>query len=31
MGINASVYPYFISIDADSMLQADSLEKIVQP
>ena len=31
MGINASIYPYFLCIDADSMLQEDSLEKIVQP
>ncbi len=31
MGINASAYPYFLCIDADSMLQPDSLEKIVQP
>lgn len=31
MGINASIYPYFICMDADSMLQADSLEKIMQP
>lgn len=31
MGINASSYPYFLCIDADSMLQTDSLEKIVQP
>lgn len=31
MGINASAYPYFLCIDADSMLQEDSLEKIVQP
>ena len=31
MGINASQYPYFICVDADSMLQADSLEKIFQP
>lgn len=31
MGINLSVYPYFVCIDADSMLQKDSLEKIVQP
>lgn len=31
MGINAAAYPYFLCIDADSMLQADSLEKIVQP
>lgn len=31
MGINASAYPYFLCIDADSMLQEDSLEKIMQP
>lgn len=31
VGINASAYPYFICVDADSMLQADSLEKIMQP
>lgn len=31
MGINASQYPYFLCIDADSMLQKDSLERIVQP
>lgn len=31
MGINASRFPYFICIDADSLLQKDSLEKIVQP
>ncbi|WP_300385989.1 glycosyltransferase [Clostridium sp.] len=31
MGINASKFPYFITIDADSMLQKDSLEKIIQP
>ncbi|HIU02489.1 MAG TPA: glycosyltransferase [Candidatus Onthocola gallistercoris] len=31
MGINASRYPYFVCIDADSMLQKDSLERIVQP
>ena len=30
-GINASKYPYFICIDADSFLQKDSLERIVQP
>lgn len=30
-GINASRYPYFICMDADSMLQNDSLEKIVRP
>ncbi|MCL2816717.1 MAG: glycosyltransferase family 2 protein [Oscillospiraceae bacterium] len=31
MGINASQYPYFICVDADSMLQRNSLEKIIQP
>ncbi len=31
MGINASQYPYYVCIDADSMLQWDSLERIVQP
>lgn len=31
MGINASKYPYFICIDADSVLQYDSLKKIVYP
>lgn len=31
MGINASRYPYFLCLDADSLLQKDSLEKIVQP
>ena len=31
MGINASSSPYFLCIDADSMLQSDSLEKMVQP
>lgn len=30
-GINASRFPYFLSIDADSLLQRDSLEKIIQP
>lgn len=30
-GINVSKFPYFVSIDADSLLQGDSLEKIVQP
>lgn len=30
MGINASKYPYFICMDADSVLQYDSLEKIVR-
>lgn len=31
MGINASNYPYFICIDADSMLQYNSLREIVRP
>lgn len=31
MGINASRYPYFICTDADSVLQHDSLKKIVLP
>lgn len=31
MGINASRYPYFICIDADSMLQYDSLKNITAP
>ena len=31
MGINAARYPYFICMDADSVLQNDSLEKIVRP
>lgn len=31
MGINASQYPYFLCMDADSVLQKDSLEKIVRP
>ena len=31
MGINASVYPYFICMDADSVLQKDSLKEIVKP
>ena len=31
MGINACRYHYFICMDADSFLQKDSLEKIVQP
>lgn len=30
-GINMSECPYFMSIDADSMLQADSLENIARP
>lgn len=31
MGINAAKYPYFICMDADSVLQFDSLQKIVHP
>ena len=31
MGINASRYPYFICMDADSKLQKDSLKEIVVP
>lgn len=31
MGINASRYPYFLCMDADSVLQRDSLMKIVRP
>lgn len=31
VGINVSNYPWFICIDADSILQADSLQKIVEP
>ena len=31
MGINASESPYFLCIDADSMLQRDSLENVVKP
>ncbi len=31
MGINASRYPYFLCMDADSVLQKDSLKKIVRP
>jgi len=31
MGINASRFPYFVCLDADSMLQADALEHIVRP
>ena len=31
MGINAAKYPYFICMDADSVLQYDSLEKIIRP
>lgn len=31
MGINVSQFPYFICIDADSVLQYDSLKEIVRP
>lgn len=31
MGINAARYPYFICMDADSVLQADSLIRITRP
>ncbi|HZK44444.1 MAG TPA: glycosyltransferase [Syntrophomonadaceae bacterium] len=31
VGINASRYPLFCSVDADSVLQRDSLKRIVQP
>lgn len=31
MGINASQFPYFICMDADSILQKDSLKNIVMP
>lgn len=31
MGINMSRYPYFICMDADSVLQRDSLKNIVRP
>lgn len=31
MGINASRFPYFLCIDADSVLQKDSLREIVKP
>ncbi len=31
MGINAANYPYFICMDADSVLQYDSLRHIAQP
>ncbi|WP_024615670.1 glycosyltransferase family 2 protein [Clostridium sp. Ade.TY] len=30
-GINASKYPYFVSLDADSMLNYDSLKNIIEP
>ena len=31
MGINISKYPLFVSLDADSILQRDSLSNIVRP
>lgn len=31
MGINASRFPYFVCMDADSVLQKDSLKSIVRP
>ncbi|BAN78238.1 glycosyltransferase family 2 protein [Adlercreutzia equolifaciens] len=31
MGINLSQYPYFVGIDADSVLQYDSLHEIIAP
>ena len=31
MGINVSKYPYFVCMDADSILQKDSLQKIAVP
>ncbi|MCL2408423.1 MAG: glycosyltransferase family 2 protein [Oscillospiraceae bacterium] len=31
MGINASRYPYFVCMDADSRLQKNSLKEIVEP
>ena len=31
VGINASRYPYFCAIDADSILQRDSLQRVVEP
>lgn len=31
MGINVSEYPYFICMDADSVLQGDALKNIVRP
>ncbi|MDO4499865.1 MAG: glycosyltransferase [Erysipelotrichaceae bacterium] len=31
MGINASRFPYFVCMDADSLLQKDSIYRIVQP
>lgn len=31
MGINASIFPYFVCMDADSILEVDSLKKIAAP
>lgn len=31
MGVNAASFAYFVCVDADSVLQSDALEKIVQP
>lgn len=31
LGINCARYPYFVCMDADSVLQHDSLERIVRP
>lgn len=31
MGINVSRYPYFLSLDADSVLQKDVLKKMIMP
>lgn len=31
LGINVSQYPYFVCMDADSVLQRDSLEMLVRP
>ncbi len=31
MGINVSQYPYFICMDADSVLQSDALRNIIRP
>ena len=30
MGINAARFPYFVSMDADSVLQDDALENIIK-
>lgn len=31
MGINLARYPYFLSLDADSVLQKDTLKKLIMP